>query len=71
VIQERSQERRVQVLQSQPGRYFGQLFLGKLEQKTKRISVSGYGMVAGSTLSDEPAREERFQQGREAGLVSD
>lgn len=34
------------------------------------ISVSGYGMGTGSTLSDEPSREERLQQGREAGLVS-
>jgi hypothetical protein len=67
VVEERADERGVQVGEIQRGGSLAQPLVGEGQQKPKRVAVGADGVIAGLALPDESVGEERLQGGGEGG----
>jgi hypothetical protein len=61
VIEERANQRGIEVLELECGRLLCELFLDKSEQQTKRIAVGRDGVRTHLSLPDQAIREEAFE----------
>jgi len=61
VVQERGDQRRVEVCDVQRTRRLVGLRGGEADQQPERVAVAGDRVGGGATLSDEPVGEERLQ----------
>jgi hypothetical protein len=62
VREERHDERRVEVLELQPGWRCAGLLAGERQQQPEGVAVGGDRVRAGLTLVDQPLREERLKR---------
>lgn len=67
VVEERADERSVEVLQAESLGADARPRLDEAEQKPERVAVGGDGVGAGAQLADETLGEERLEAGGEVG----
>jgi hypothetical protein len=67
VVQERGDDRRVEVGELQPGRGLAGPLCREGEQQLPRVAVGGGGVAAGALLPGQPFGEECFEGGGEGG----
>ena len=67
MIEELADEGRVEVFDHQVARGLAESAHREVQQKPEAVAVSGNGMRAGPTLSEQAVGEERLQEGREGG----
>ena len=65
VVQERADQRRVEVLEFEPGGWPAGPLLGECEQQRERVAIGGDRVRADAPLTDQPLGEERLKRGRE------
>ena len=61
VVQERADQRGIQVGDPEPRRGAARLLLGEGQQELERVAVGGDRVIAGVALPDQPVGEERLQ----------
>ena len=64
IIEKRTEQGDVQIVQCQHRRRFAKVLLGKAQQQTEGVTVAGDRVGAGPFLAYQPVGEEGFQQGR-------
>lgn len=66
VVQERRDQRGVEIVDVEPGRRLPGVLLGEGQEQPERVAVRGDGAWAGLALGHEPVGEERLQGRGEA-----